>query len=124
MLTVLVVHRENWMTTYSTFGEGYHNYHHTFPYDYSASELNWKYNFNFTTLFIDFFAWLGWAYDLKKVSPAIIAQRVDRTGNGKMHDEYVADCKTNKPRNTLMAFVYSLSHLYLHFVANFVLSLV
>lgn len=30
---------DNKWVTYVTLGEGYHNYHHTFPYDYSTSEL-------------------------------------------------------------------------------------
>jgi len=51
---------ENMGVTLASFGEGYHNYHHTFPYDYSTSEHGWKYNFNFTTLFIDSFAAIGW----------------------------------------------------------------
>lgn len=36
---------------------------------------------NFTTAFIDFFAKIGWAYDLKTVSNDIIQKRVERTGN-------------------------------------------
>ena len=38
-------------------GEGFHNYHHTFPYDYSTSE--WGLQFNMTTAFIDFMAGIG-----------------------------------------------------------------
>ncbi|CAG2168972.1 unnamed protein product, partial [Oppiella nova] len=45
------------------------------PRDYSASELDWKYNWNFSTLFIDFFARIGWAYDRKRVSSDMIAAR-------------------------------------------------
>lgn len=37
---------------------------------------------NFTTAFIDFFAKIGWAYDLKTVSEEIIQKRVERTGDG------------------------------------------
>lgn len=37
---------------------------------------------NFTTAFIDFFAKIGWAYDLKTVSHEIIQKRVERTGDG------------------------------------------
>ena len=44
-------------------GEGFHNYHHTFPYDYSTSE--WGFRLNVTTRFIDTMAWLGQAYDLR-----------------------------------------------------------
>lgn len=40
------------------FGEGWHNYHHVFPWDYKTSELG-TYLFNYTTAFLDFFAWLG-----------------------------------------------------------------
>lgn len=37
---------------------------------------------NMTTAFIDFFAKIGWAYDLKTVSSEIIQKRVERTGDG------------------------------------------
>lgn len=62
-------------------GEGWHNYHHTFPWDYKTAELG-KYSVNFTVMFIDFFAWLGWAYDLKTVPQDLIKKRVERTGDG------------------------------------------
>ncbi|RWS25460.1 stearoyl-CoA desaturase 5-like protein, partial [Leptotrombidium deliense] len=64
--------RENVGVALGAIGEGYHNYHHTFPWDYSTSELGWK--INLTTIFIDTFAKIGWAYDLKKVSPEMIRQ--------------------------------------------------
>lgn len=62
-------------------GEGWHNYHHTFPWDYKAAELGifWC---NFTTTFINFFAKIGWAYDLKTASDDLIKKRVQRTGDG------------------------------------------
>ncbi|XP_059047394.1 acyl-CoA Delta-9 desaturase-like [Achroia grisella] len=66
------------------FGEGYHNYHHTFPWDYKTSELGSP--FNFTKLFIDTMAKLGLAYDLKTVSPEVVAKRKMRTGDGSKHD--------------------------------------
>lgn len=62
-------------------GEGWHNYHHVFPWDYKTSELG-KYSTNFTTAVIDFFAKLGWAYDMKSVSDDMIKKRVLRTGDG------------------------------------------
>lgn len=63
------------------FGEGWHNYHHVFPWDYKTAELG-NYRLNLTTAFIDFFAKIGWAYDLKSVSVDIIEKRVKRTGDG------------------------------------------
>lgn len=46
-----------------TAGEAYHNFHHTFPYDYSISELGKT--INTSKIFIDIAAWLGLAYDLR-----------------------------------------------------------
>jgi stearoyl-CoA desaturase (Delta-9 desaturase) len=63
------------------FGEGWHNYHHVFPWDYKTAELG-NYRLNLTTAFIDFFAKIGWAYDLKSVSDEIVEKRVLRTGDG------------------------------------------
>lgn len=74
--------RENNSVVYLAFGEGYHNYHHTFPWDYSASEYGWRYNFNITTLLIDFFEMVGLAYDLKKPSKQIVKSRMNRSGDG------------------------------------------
>jgi len=60
------------------FGEGWHNYHHSFPWDYRASEYAWK--INATTPFIDFFTWVGWAYDRKIASRDMIQRKRARTG--------------------------------------------
>ncbi|XP_049853598.1 acyl-CoA Delta-9 desaturase-like [Schistocerca gregaria] len=65
----------------AAFGEGWHNYHHVFPWDYKAAELG-NYRLNFTTAFIDFFAWLGWAYDLKTVPERMALSRAARCGDG------------------------------------------
>ncbi|CAG2180298.1 unnamed protein product, partial [Oppiella nova] len=62
-------------------GEGFHNYHHTFPWDYSASELGWMDAFNPATAFIDAFASIGWAYDLKKASDDMVKKRQTRCGD-------------------------------------------
>ncbi|ODN03861.1 Acyl-CoA Delta(11) desaturase [Orchesella cincta] len=68
------------------FGEGWHNYHHVFPWDYKTAELG-RYRYNFTAAFIDFFAWIGWAYDLKTVSDKMVRDRVRRTGDGSWRHE-------------------------------------
>ncbi len=60
-------------------GEGWHNFHHTFPWDYKAAELGWK--FNLSTFIIDMFATIGWTWDLKTVSLKMIEDRVCRTGD-------------------------------------------
>lgn len=59
---------------------GNHNYHHTFPYDYSSSEKKaWEF-FNPSTLFIDFAVAIGLAYDRKKASRAVIEGTISRKG--------------------------------------------
>ena len=50
-------------------GEGFHNYHHTFPWDYSTSE--WGTYCNVTTAFLDVMWWMGLAKDLK-VPPVMV----------------------------------------------------
>lgn len=61
---------ENWGVSAVSMGEGWHNYHHTFPWDYKASELGMP--LNVTTTILNFFARIGWAYDLKVASPALV----------------------------------------------------
>ncbi|XP_063822412.1 acyl-CoA Delta-9 desaturase-like [Ostrinia nubilalis] len=63
------------------FGEGWHNYHHVFPWDYKAAELG-NYSTNMSTSLIDLAAKFGWAYDLKTVSVDMIKKRAARTGDG------------------------------------------
>lgn len=67
---------ESVMTTLTAFGEGGHNYHHTFPQDYRTSEMPGV--FNFTKSFIDFFAKIGWAYDLRVIAKDTINRQMER----------------------------------------------
>lgn len=78
--------RNNSFVGVIAMGEGWHNYHHVFPWDYKTSELG-NYSVNLTKAFIDFFSKIGWAYDLKTVSDEMIRKRVLRTGDGS-HLEY------------------------------------
>ena len=72
---------ENLGVAMAALGEGWHNYHHTFPWDYKTAELG-MYSTNFTTAFIDFFHWVGWAYDLKQPSPSLVQKVVQNSGDG------------------------------------------
>lgn len=71
---------ENRLVIYLSLGEGNHNFHHKFPYDYSSSEKKAYEFFNPSTLFIDIFARLGLAYDRKRASAAAIKGMVERHG--------------------------------------------
>lgn len=71
---------ENRFVATCTFGEGWHNYHHAFPFDYKAAE-----HFDFLNLgafFIRFFGFMGWAYDLRQATPEMINSIADRMGDG------------------------------------------
>lgn len=61
-------------------GEGWHNYHHTFPWDYRTAELGMP--FNLTTHIIDLLAKFGQVYGRKTVSNTVLKARLLRTGDG------------------------------------------
>lgn len=71
--------RENRFVAFGAIGEGFHNYHHTFPYDYSTSEYGWR--GNITTCFINISRWLGLASNCKVASHEVILARRRRTGD-------------------------------------------
>ncbi len=71
---------ENFFVSIGAIGEGFHNYHHTFPQDYATSEYGTAY-LNFTKGFIDFMALIGLAYDRNKVSHETVLSRRKRTGD-------------------------------------------
>lgn len=53
-------------------GEGYHNYHHTYPSDYRASEFGWLFQLNATSVFIDALALVGLVWDRKTASKSVV----------------------------------------------------
>ena len=63
-------------------GEGFHNYHHTFPYDYSTSE--WGAFCNVTTLFLDAMWAVGLAHSMKVATPSTVVARARRTGQPEL----------------------------------------
>ena len=91
---------ENTFVEYLALGEGYHNYHHVFPYDYSASELSWTHDYNISTWFIDMCAKLGLAWNLKKVDKKVVESRVARTGDQSLIEAYHGVKKTHSLKAT------------------------
>lgn len=84
--------RESILVSVGALGEGFHNYHHTFPYDYSTSEHGGY--FNLTTVFIDSMCALGLAYDLRCVDKKIVDTRRVRTGEIR-----------SKPQSTIFKYL-------------------
>lgn len=57
---------ENWFVSVFAIGEGWHNWHHKFPYDYATSEFGANVQFNPTKITIDLFALLGLVTERKR----------------------------------------------------------
>jgi stearoyl-CoA desaturase (delta-9 desaturase) len=70
---------ENMLVTFLALGEGFHNFHHTWPYDYRASE--WGFKFNITTAMINAMAMLDLAYDLRTASLETISDKANKKGD-------------------------------------------
>jgi len=57
---------ENSFVSFFALGEGWHNWHHVYPWDYSTSEYGIWRRWNPTKIQIDIFAWLGLVWDRKR----------------------------------------------------------
>jgi len=57
---------ENPFVSWCSVGEGWHNWHHKYPYDYAASEFGISTQFNPSKLFIDSFAKIGLVWGRKR----------------------------------------------------------
>ncbi|XP_052133112.1 acyl-CoA Delta-9 desaturase-like, partial [Frankliniella occidentalis] len=73
--------RENVLVALGVGGEGYHNYHHVFPWDYKSGEFSY-YASNYGAVFIELMARLGQASHLKSVNHDMVRARAQRTGDG------------------------------------------
>lgn len=64
-------------------GEGWHNYHHAFPWDYRASELGTP--LNMTGFLIDILATLGLVYGRKEATHHMVKSRANKCGDESHH---------------------------------------
>lgn len=107
-------------TRHLMFGEGFHNYHHAFPWDYSASELGPLDVFNPATALIDCFAHLGWASNLKKPTAALVKRTIQSNGDfslgySKGHgawDWFWGLASTTLPFTSQFAYKYAFLYLF------------
>jgi stearoyl-CoA desaturase (delta-9 desaturase) len=58
--------RESWFTSIVAVGEGWHSYHHKYPWDYATSEFGISKQWNPSKAFIDLMVVLGQASNLKR----------------------------------------------------------
>lgn len=61
---------ENLWVSIGALGEGWHNWHHKYPFDYAASEYGASRQYNPTKMLIDTFAWMGLVSNRKRATGA------------------------------------------------------
>ncbi|CAH0723840.1 unnamed protein product, partial [Brenthis ino] len=71
---------ESWLLSVLTLGEGFHNYHHVYPWDYKTAERTMP--FNISAYVIRFLEKIGLAYDLKSASSESVSRRILQSGDG------------------------------------------
>lgn len=59
---------ENFTVAVASLGEGWHDWHHKFAFDYAASEYGIAFQFNPTKLIIDMGAWVGQVYERRRAT--------------------------------------------------------
>ena len=84
------------MLNHRIFFIGYHNYHHSYPNDYQASEHG--HGFNLTKHFIDLMAKFGFAYNLRTMSDTTVdlCKQRQMTANNETDD--ICKQKTSKAK--------------------------
>lgn len=86
--------RQNLIVSCITYGEGNHNYHHTFPWDYRVKNNG----FHLHNAFIDWMAKIGQAYDLKTVSEEMIDTVLERNAKNMSVYQGVRDSCENSEK--------------------------
>jgi stearoyl-CoA desaturase (Delta-9 desaturase) len=69
---------ENPLVSFGALGEGWHNWHHKYPFDYAASECGVDKQFNPTKMFLDFCFLVGLASEPKRATGAWSKLRILR----------------------------------------------
>ncbi|KAK7865537.1 hypothetical protein R5R35_010081 [Gryllus longicercus] len=70
-----------------TIGEGWHNFHHRFPFDYTTS-LEHK-SYHWSTSIINWASRHGWVWDLRRVTPSAVRQAILISGDGSVTPDEV-----------------------------------
>ena len=81
---------ENPLVSMLTAGEGWHNWHHKYPFDYAASEFGITSQYNPSKLFIDFFAFFGLIWGRKRATRIweLSKMRIDASREAKKNERY------------------------------------
>jgi len=90
---------ENSLVAFFALGEGWHNWHHTYPSDYATSEYGFTAQINPTKLFIDILAFFGLVWGRKRSTDtwALAKKRMETevTKISKYASTYATQTATN-----------------------------
>jgi len=75
---------ENKLVAVAALGEGWHNWHHKYPFDYAASEYGISTQFNPTKMIIDIAASLGMVTDRKRATAMWAREKAKRLAAQKV----------------------------------------
>jgi len=75
---VMIYPAENPIVSWFAIGEGWHNWHHKYPYDYAASEFGISSQYNPSKLVIDALASIGLVWGRKRATEAWVRGRARR----------------------------------------------
>ena len=78
--------RDSWFVSLFTFGEGYHNYHHKFQWDY-RNGIKW-FAFDPSKWIIKLLSYIGITYDLKKAKDHLIWKSHLSAVNNQLNEIY------------------------------------
>jgi len=85
---------ENSYVSFFALGEGWHNWHHVYPWDYSTSEYGIWQRWNPTKLQIDIFALLGLVWDRKRAVETWNAAKQRMSSQNVNVNDYLQTAKT------------------------------
>ena len=74
---------ENWFVAVCALGEGWHNWHHKYPFDYAASEFGVLRQFNPTKLVIDLAASCGLVTERKRATAMWAREKAKMRGEAR-----------------------------------------
>ena len=80
--------RDNWLLAPLTYGEGYHNFHHLWQWDYRNGVL-W-YQWDTTKWLLNVLAWLGLVGQFRRVSAAAMTRARLRMEEKRLRERLVS----------------------------------
>ncbi|CDJ43157.1 fatty acyl-CoA desaturase, putative [Eimeria tenella] len=86
---------ESCFTSLVAVGEGWHDWHHKYPYDYAASEGGVLDQYNPSKLVIDICARLGLAWDLRRATTAWKMLKAEREQQSVVRQQRDAEARKN-----------------------------